>query len=322
MIWIDYLRGAAILLVIFYHSTSLLPPYFAPPRILSLLSEVLGPLRMPTLAFLSGIIAHHSLQKSFPRFALGKLRSLIWPYVVWSAIYWTIEFTSRGVIYGPTDYRLYISYLWYLAYIFLYYFISKLLPNVPRMILSAIGLSAAALIPSDIDAARRFFYLWAAFTLGELAGGRAREWRRLTDSRWSLLASVPVVLAISATASGRNISYDPMWAASTFAGLIVLTYLSKKFTPGRLPRVQATLAFLGRHSIVYYTSHFPTLVVVIPICAELGIFAPWQAFAIGICTSLLVGTILALLAQRNNVTAALFVLPTRQPPVSSQTNYQ
>ncbi len=114
---------------------------------LQILSNAVGPIRMPLLAFLSGLIAHYSLQKPLGDFTRGKVRNLAWPYVVWSIIFWTLELTFRDTIYGLTDYRLYISYLWYLGYIFTYYFISKFTPAVPRVLLASVAFSAASSFP-------------------------------------------------------------------------------------------------------------------------------------------------------------------------------
>ena len=61
--WMDSLRGAAIILVIHFHVTENISKYSDAPQILVDLTNLIAPLRMPILVFLSGLLVSKSILK-------------------------------------------------------------------------------------------------------------------------------------------------------------------------------------------------------------------------------------------------------------------
>lgn len=308
--WMDHVRGFAILLVVAFHANTLLRFGYAAPDMLTAANAIFSPYRMPILAFISGFIAHLSFTKGPSEFVWGKVRALVWPYAVWTVVYGV----TAGAQYDLTQHELYISYLWYLGYIFCYYFASWLTQSVPRLPLVLVAFAIAAATPADVDAARRFFFLWGIFMLGELAYSSHGQWQRLMNSRWTFLgiASMAVV-TIYAIGGDAKVLYDPLWLAATLSGVFVVCGLAIRLEPWAVRRPLRGLAFLGRNSVVYYTSHFPIIWGTVVICSTLGVTNPWLVYVTGAVAALTIGTLLALLAKKSVLVNLLFALPKRRP---------
>ena len=83
----DLLRGTAILLVIAHHLRLVQQIWDGgTPWAMVELSEALAPFRMPALLFASGLLLARSLRRPPGRFLAGKLRGLLWPWLLWSAV--------------------------------------------------------------------------------------------------------------------------------------------------------------------------------------------------------------------------------------------
>ena len=82
MRWMDILRGGAVVLVVIFHvgNTS------AAPQPVQMFNDGLGSYRLAALFFASGLLLERSLAKGTARFLSGKLRHLVWPYLVWTAL--------------------------------------------------------------------------------------------------------------------------------------------------------------------------------------------------------------------------------------------
>lgn len=307
IVWMDWVRGAAIIMVVIFHSTSLLRfGTDQQPAALVEVNNLLSPYRMPLLTFLSGFLAYKSISKTAGVFVWGKVRNLVWPYLIWTAVY----ALTAGAEYSFTDHELYISYLWYLGYICVYYFASWVMKKVPRIPLVLSAFAIAALIPADIDAARRFFFLMAVFFLGEIAHSAHDSWVAVLKSRWTLVSLVAVAAVSVALFRGSIVLYDPMWASATIAGLILACWAFSRLTRFTETAPMRALEFMGKNSVVFYVVHFPTIWAVMVTLGGLGIDNPWLLFAAAATTAFVVGTVLAHL-RRFAVVEILFSLPSR-----------
>lgn len=106
-------------------------------------NELFESYRMPTLAFLSGMLLERSLSKDPARDVKGKAARVAWPYVVWSLIVVavsngpSVSEVARIVYYPPT-------YSGYIYFLLIFYALGLVLRRVPPMALVAAGLVGAA----------------------------------------------------------------------------------------------------------------------------------------------------------------------------------
>ncbi|MCH8564897.1 hypothetical protein LTH96_03985 [Nesterenkonia sp. LB17] len=292
-------------MVILFHSNTLLRFGYDPPESLTAFNSFFGPYRMPLLVFLSGVIVNMSLRKSFADFTAGKLRNLIWPYAIWTFVY----FLTIGSSYSIFDHQLYGSYLWYLIFVFVYYFISLLAINIPRLPLILIAFTLAASVPADIQTIQRFFFLWGIFMLGEwLYSKRSVNNIAVLHSRWIFLGIIPMIIVSSLAVSGERILYETGWIGGVIAGIFVIIAVAIRVERFCDMPFMAALSFLGRKSIVYYTSHVPVIYITVLACAGLGVTNPWIAYFIAVIAAFTVGTILVVIAK-TPVGAVLFTFP-------------
>lgn len=182
LVWMDRLRGAAILAVVVLHAElqavgatgGSLPAVHA-------LNMVLGPVRMPLLVALSGILLAPALARPPRRYVVGKLRALAWPYLVWSAIdvahlQWRLSRTGESlswswvaqVAHDPP------TYLWFLAYLLVYYLAALALPASARTVAAPclLALAAYGVLPGDLE---RLAWLGGWFLVGDVVGRAARS---------------------------------------------------------------------------------------------------------------------------------------------------
>lgn len=308
IVWMDWVRGAAIIMVVTFHSTSLLRfGTDEQPIVLVEVNNLLSPYRMPLLTFLSGFLAHKSFKKPAGVFIWGKVRNLVWPYLIWTAVY----AVTAGAEYSFTDHELYISYLWYLGYICVYYFVSWALQRIPRVPLVLGAFAIAALIPADVDAARRFFFLMAVFFLGEIAYSAHDSWIAILKSRWTLIGLVAVVAVSIALLRGAVVLYDPLWASATIAGLILACWAMSRLVRFTDTAPMRSLEFMGKNSVVFYVTHFPIIWGVMVTLSSFGIENPWVLFGTAALAAFTIGAALAHLRPRVFVIGLLFSLPTK-----------
>ncbi|HSV40260.1 MAG TPA: acyltransferase family protein, partial [Nocardioidaceae bacterium] len=85
--WMDSLRGLAIVLVVVFHADlEVAGATGSQLGVVHDVCELLGPVRMPLLMFLSGMLLTRSLAKGPRTYVVGKLEQIAWPYVVWSLL--------------------------------------------------------------------------------------------------------------------------------------------------------------------------------------------------------------------------------------------
>jgi len=125
MVWMDSLRGAAIIAVVVMHAElgAVSATGFTLPAV-HLVDALLGPVRMPLLVLLSGMLLPVSLAKGPWSHVRGKLAGIGWPYVVWGLLDVVQVQHARYVDGLPPDWS-YLrqlvydphTYLWFLAYL-------------------------------------------------------------------------------------------------------------------------------------------------------------------------------------------------------------
>jgi surface polysaccharide O-acyltransferase-like enzyme len=185
LVWMDRLRGGAILAVVVLHAE--LQAVGATGGSLPAVHTVnawLEPVRMPLLVALSGVLLAPALAKPTRHYVVGKLRALAWPYLVWSAVdiaqlQWRLAGTGDSlswswvaqVVHDPP------TYLWFLAHLLVYYLAALALPATARTVAAPCLLAlAAALHLADPGAgAVRLVWLGGWFLVGDVVGRAVRR---------------------------------------------------------------------------------------------------------------------------------------------------
>ena len=213
MAWVDYLRGIAIILVVYRHSfIGIERSNIAVPSILQNANLMFYSFRMPLFFILSGVFVNASIgRKSFGKLVYSKFELLIYPYFIWATIQITLQLLLSKYTNAertPLDY-LAIFYepqaldqFWYLPALFnctIVYLILKVKLHVPAWAQIIIGIGLNMLGPQlkaiSMIADWMNFYIY--FALGDLCSSLFfREGsQRFFKNPYTLLALTPVFVA-------------------------------------------------------------------------------------------------------------------------------
>ncbi|QKJ20275.1 acyltransferase family protein [Microbacterium hominis] len=277
--WMDVLRGTSIVLVVFNHAvlftgTSAL----GAPEAAWIANTVFAPARMPLMVFLSGLLVAPSLARGWQRFAAGKVRRVLWPYLVWSAIAIGLLYAfglREGVIGGVTEHTvsaadlllpLYdpVEHLWFLYDLFFFYLIALVTARVPPLWIAGAALLAAAIVPDF--GVRRFTLLLAFFMVGVWFSRHPGSLERVLTAksvlwagvavaaRWVLWGGVILTLGtVAAAALGVGLRYSALSAPFAAGSIVIAIVLARRW--GGL-RAFRPLRAVGRDSLVFYIVHW------------------------------------------------------------------
>jgi fucose 4-O-acetylase-like acetyltransferase len=308
-LWMDLLRGLAILLVIAFHSVTILERHsYAVPPWMRDFNQLFVLYRMPTLVFLSGLLLAGSFGKGIVLYLLGKGRRIFWPLLVWSLLYSLIV---GPPVDGPMQLLKYLSgqsYLWFLTFILFYYLAAVPLRRLSPLLVAAAAFGIAILAPDGSKNGERLFYLMAFFFLGSWAGGHWALWMRVVRSRAALLGWI-VIVGASAAAVIYDLHYGPFYAAPALCFIVAVSATAFWIQAARWC---APLIFMGQHSLIFYVSHFPVIYLIMGFCRALGVEAAEVATMVAFPAALLAGLLLVLAARASRIVDLLFVGP--QPP--------
>jgi uncharacterized membrane protein YcfT len=268
--WMDALRGMAIVLVVLDHSIYYIHEGgFTDLAVIDKVSDMLNPVRMPAMAFLSGLLLAPSLRKGARTYLWGKVDNVVWPFLVWAVIYklvWIAAVPLTGTPHHLSD-LLAIAWappghLWYLRDLFAFYVLHLALSRVslPRTPMLFCAAAAAILLAAlqetgfNNGQGERFFFLFAFFTLGGWLSDHPDRFEAILRNPWArTAASAFAVATVPATLAWGNMRYE--WESTPFTtgaiGLLALTAQGLCRTP-----LSAGLRFLGRNSLMVYVGHW------------------------------------------------------------------
>lgn len=307
----DLLRGTAILLVIAHHLRLVQQIWDGgTPWAMVELSEALAPFRMPALLFASGLLLARSLRRPPGRFLAGKLRGLLWPWLLWSAVMLPI------LGWGHADEPLWWlngMYTWFLAALFCYYVVGLVTRRIhPGWIALASVVVWTALpllgVAHDMVGPRPDkFVFYAVFFF---AGAALRPVLARQSVPWAVTVPALAVAAAWALHAAR-IDAEPKVPVLTQV-VVLLAVVGAVGVLQRLPRLRALrpVEWLGRNSIVPYLVHLPVIELLgrySDLPAGPGTFALYYAVTIGVC-------VLAVLLRP--VTGFLYAFPARKAAVA------
>ncbi|MDO8106814.1 acyltransferase family protein [Isoptericola sp. b441] len=258
MEWMDTLRGSAILLMLFWHATSLpnLRGMPVPAALLSI-NDFFLPFRMPTLMFLSGMLLPRALTKPVLVYLRGKLSLIAWPWFVWMVAYRITDGSTWALVHPST----YVArgYMWFLFFLCVYYAVAPIVRRLPPWVMPLVLLAGSFAFTPASSVNHRLLYFGIFFFAGAWATHLGPGFmRRVTRPRSVVVLAVPA-LALGLASALTDLAYESLYVPASFAGILVAVAAAS-----RLPsRLTSPVRYVGRNSIVYYTAHFPAMVGVL-----------------------------------------------------------
>jgi fucose 4-O-acetylase-like acetyltransferase len=151
--WVDGCKGICIVLVVYGHVAGGLEVagVVKAGSVIIGLREWIYLFHMPAFFFLSGLWARKACERTFPAFWLGKMKTLAYPYVVWTGIIFAAQIAmTRFANNAPDGHRalrfLYEPYgygMWFLYSLFLislgFYGLSRL--KIPALLVALMGVA-------------------------------------------------------------------------------------------------------------------------------------------------------------------------------------
>lgn len=308
--WMDTVRGGSILLIILLHAVALpvIMVGIVPPQWVNDVNTFFVPFRMPSLMLLSGMLLERALRKPLGAYYLGKVRTLVWPYLIWVSIYW---FAVDQEEWKSWEGWIATSWLWFIFYLFFYYAAAPLLRRVPPLLVFTACWLGSVFAPNG-GWTDLLFYAGFFFAGHAIWTSRSRL-QRLDTARVALIAGA-IGLGFSivhlAEAHGRVLPLPLyrewlVYVPFTLSGILAIIYVAR-----RLPDSStAALRFLGRDSVVFYVVHYPLQLVILRVLASYWIWDWWIYLVLGLLLPLGIGVVLAKARHRSRIVSALFVMP-------------
>jgi uncharacterized membrane protein YcfT len=290
MTWVDYLRGIAIVLVVYHHvRIGVERSGIVVPTLLVHLNTIFYSFRMPLFFILSGIFINQSLTRKSTGQLLGiKFEKLLYPYFIWSFIQVTFQivlsrYSNSGRTLLDYTYMFYqpraLDQFWYLPALFnataVYLLIRKFLrPSATGHILMAIGIYCLAPFFQQWSMMLDWMRFYIFFTLGGALSPYffKERFQAVLQNRYSILWALPFFAVSQYYYLTHKVGEEALHAEFAQATIPYFTYLLHQvqyFVVGligcitmllvafRLQKwnVLAFLRVLGYHSLYIYVMH-------------------------------------------------------------------
>ncbi|WCE40413.1 acyltransferase [Brevibacterium sp. BDJS002] len=312
-LWIDGLRGVAILLVMVWHALVIGDDQRVQHGPIWETSVALQGLRMPTLFFLSGLLLPRALEKPVGSYIWGKWTNLVWPYLVWQLIA-LVQAPDLSVLrltdWGPHN------YLWFMFYLMVYFAVALVLRWMPPIAMLAVALVAFIVlgIVAEEGSQPMRLGIYAVWFFAGAATGRAFAEEKPGFS-WD--RAIVLFCFLAAGWVNRNIAG---LSTNPEANPFVFVYVSVPTVGAAVAaalmfaghRVFLPVQWVGRHSVIFYTAHFAVQVFVIVALVDTQLGGP-DAAVLGFLASVAVCSLLAAL-RGVMVVSVLFSFPARLMP--------
>ncbi|MHA4808125.1 acyltransferase family protein [Flavitalea flava] len=335
MAWVDYLRGIAIVLVVYRHVLlGLQRGNMVIPTSLINANMIFFSFRMPLFFILSGIFIGGSIaRRPLNKLIFTKFENLLYPYLIWAFIQVTLQIclarfanSDRTVmdytliLYQPRG----LDQFWYLPALFnatLVYLLLKVKLKVPNwgQLLLGIGLYFLAPFCTKISMMSDWMEFFVFFALGDCISViffKAKS-QALLNSPLTLLVMIPVFtvtqvfyLAEAATLKGvGQLEFLAIALIGCFA-MFVLAFRLQTWNILRFLRV------LGFHSLFIYVMHVMVAAFVRSLLMKVfGLHNPVILLACGIFAGVTIPVIFYNLLIKDNVLWFLFYVRKPQKKV-------
>ncbi len=303
--WMDVARGLAIVLVLMLHSVS----YFKSkggivPEFATYAVNFFAPVRMPTLYFLSGMLLNASLQKGLAVYTYGKLRNLVWPYLLWVVLWAAATGTLGDLGQGKT--WLGGWYLWFMYFLMVYFLVAIFTARINHFVVAAFAFVLSLMMEDGTKYAERLYFFMSIFFVGAFVGGNIKAFEAVLRKTAPLLL-VPLLVGIMVYSAIKGpVRYSPDDAI-----LIMICVLAACALTIRIAgeRVKAVFAFIGVNSIVFYVVHMPLIAMIVLAAKAHGVTSFYAVAGASVLCAATVPLALIHLRQRFAPVGWLFAFP-------------
>jgi len=262
---------------------------------------------MPAFFLLSGLFAQRAIGRPWLAFIDGKVRTLVYPYILWTGIYLSAQTLMARFANNPPDiakaerllWEPYGYGLWFLYCLFLIslLFHGLLLARLPKpvILLGALGLHLAAW--------HNVFGIWPIFNTAMLnfvfyamGGLYAKRIFALVEKLGTTAAIVAGILLLGLMTGlylalgGFALPLALVFAVPGIAGLILLAKGVGRFT--------SLASVLGLYSLEIYLAHPLFSIAPRAILGRMGIHAPLAGIIAGVLAGIVVSLALAVCCQK------------------------
>jgi fucose 4-O-acetylase-like acetyltransferase len=342
--WVDYLRGIAIILVVYRHALiGIQRGNITVPDALVNANMIFYSFRMPLFFILSGIFINSSIARHpFKKLLYSKFENLLYPYLVWVTIQVTLQIllarytnserTVHDYIFILTQPKL-LDQFWYLPALFnctIVYLLLKMKLHVPDWAQLFIGFGLYLLAPHihNLSMAADWMEFYIFFAIGDLLSYLFfREGtQRFFKSSWTLLAVTPVFICtefyylhLAAAGEVSIFSYLAIALIGCFC-MVVLAFRLQSLDILRFLRI------VGFHSLFIYVMHVLVTAFTRAILTRVfHLHNPVALLACGITAGITIPIIFYNLAIKDNILYFLFTpkkparkLPPATPPAKEK----
>ncbi|MDL4914167.1 MAG: acyltransferase [Enterobacterales bacterium endosymbiont of Blomia tropicalis] len=267
--WVDNLRGLSILAIIFLHSTIAVHNNAGHFTLISnTMNEMLAPVRLGLMFFVSGLFVDVGLKKGLGPFINNKIKSILYPFIVWVAIYGGLKIVFSSMANTPqSPLNIILSHLtgggdmtWFLHSLFIFFLMILVARKLPFYVVFLVCMFASWALPAikpdsifasfDNSHINKSFYLFVFFYLGDYV---VRKQIDLAE-RVKKTSVIGLSLASFALLSCLNLF---IVQGAPEALLSPLALLSLPFFVWIAAHLSSRIVYyIGTHSIVFYLSHY------------------------------------------------------------------
>lgn len=307
--WIDLLRGAAMVLVVFGHALIGVTTSLETTRISRFLIIVVYSLHMPVLFVLAGCLSHRLMTRPIARFAVHVLYRIVWPYLLWGSLLLGLHYVMSqhtntviesyqplSILWKPP------AVMWFLFTLAIAVLLRRCLNSVSGIIVMAVGFGCVGMdifLDGPIQNMRFIgLYLLASTILFDSRRDRPKAiWVGLS------LIYMIFLLALAWQDASQEISgypasmplYLPALFASPCLAISLAQWLQGKAVGAR---TKGLLMTIGRHSMAVFVLHVFFTAGARMILLQLGMTDIWVVTACATGLGLLAPLALALWVSR------------------------
>ncbi|WP_136657911.1 acyltransferase family protein [Nitratireductor sp. XY-223] len=299
VVWVDYLKGFCILLVVMLHAVAGVEKAAGADGWMHIFIEVSQPMRMPAFFLASGLFFMRGVDKPLGRFIDGKVLHFAYFYVLWLTIQFAFKapgMAAEGGIAAPVaNYLLAFvqpfGTLWFIYILPVFFVATRLVRGLPVLLVLAVAVLLQVLpVRTGAVVVDEFTSYFVWFFAGYAYSGKVfalADFARRNPFTTLTAAATITVVTYFATSWSAPVALLPEWAsrfaaAPTIAfsmlpvvslvlgigGIVVLVSLSALLSAfGQAGFIR----WCGAHSIVIYLAFFLPMAVTRVVLLKLGI---------------------------------------------------
>jgi uncharacterized membrane protein YcfT len=275
--WIDNLRGMGIIAVIFLHCMTAVNQQAGHFTTFNLLiNQILEPLRMGLICFVSGLFVDSGLRKGTRRYLRNKVSSILYPFAIWALIYGSLKFLFSSMVNHPqSSLEIVINHLsggdytWFLHSLFLFFVLIIPARRLPAGLVLGLCLTFNAWLPAipadslfasfDNLHINKSLLLFTFFYAGDWLVRNNMDIAQMVQCRQLLHMALGSFLLLSAFSLWGGLrQHSPLLLPLALLSIPLFVALALKIN-------LRSVSYVGRNSMVFYLSHY----LAIQLCSKL-----------------------------------------------------